>query len=73
VKGKGKAVEETKPIAVEDEEMDDEDDEDEDMDEVEEDEDDVFDPNDFQMRLISCRLRNRKMVRLFCKYVRLMI
>jgi hypothetical protein len=46
VKGKGKAVEETKPIAVEDEEMDDEDDEDEDMDEVEED-DDVFDSNDF--------------------------
>ena len=49
MKGKGKAVEETKPIAVEDEEMDDEDDEDEDMDEVEED-DDVFDPNDFQKK-----------------------
>jgi hypothetical protein len=47
VKGKGKAVEQTKPIAVEDEEMDDEEDEDEDMDEVEEDDDDVLDSNYF--------------------------
>ena len=45
VKGKGKTVEEKKPIAVEDEEMDDDDEEDEDMDEADEDEDDVFLPS----------------------------
>jgi hypothetical protein len=63
VKGKGKAVEEKKPIAVEDEEIDDDDDEDEDMDEVEDDEDDVF-STQMSTELISNRLQNRKTVEL---------
>lgn len=63
VKGKGKAVEEKKPIAVEDEEIDDDDDEDEDMDEVEDDEDDVF-STQMSIELISNRLQNRKTVEL---------
>ena len=65
IKGKGKAVEEKKPIAVEDEEMDDDDGDDDDMDEAEEDDDDVFSHSSYLSKeLISNRLQNRKMVEL---------
>jgi len=64
VKGKGKAVEEKKPIAVEDEEMDDEEeDEDEEMDEV--DDDDAAEPEDDleeidPTNIVSRRTRGKK-------------